>query len=141
MRLPRLREPEWIISHTFAPPSGSPAEPSTGVDFCSSTKWLPPPSVPRFLRSSAQHQSRTWPLLPRYSSKPSHFCCSLCETPSPTGIRSLSRSCSARRTRMSAKRSAGRSVSTARIPQPMSTPTAAGITAASAATTPPMGMP
>ena len=81
------------------------------------------------------------PLLAVYSSKPSQFWVSPCDTPSPTGMRSLSFSWMARRNAMSAKRSAGMSVSAAIMPQPISTPTAAGITASSHATTPPIGMP
>ena len=94
------------------------------------------------MRSSFDGQwSERMPLFAEYSSKPSQSCVVLCETPSPTGMRVLSFSWNARRKAMSAKRSAGTSVSVAIIPQPMSTPTAAGITASSAATTPPMGIP
>ena len=81
------------------------------------------------------------PLFAVYSSNPSHVWTVLCDSPSPTGIRSLSFSWNARRNDISAKRSAGMSVSVAIMPQPISTPTAAGMTALSAATTPPIGMP
>ena len=129
------------MSHTFAPPSGSP-EPSSAVVFCSSMKWLPPPSVPRFMRSSFDGQRlERMPLCAVYSSKPSQFCVTACDTPSPTGMRSLSFSWNARRNDISANASAGMSVSVAIMPQPMSTPTAAGMTAPFAATTPPMGIP
>ena len=86
-------------------------------------------------------RSLRMPLLAVYDSNPSQFCVVLWETPSPTGMRVLSFSWKARRKLISAKRDAGTSVSTAIMPQPMSTPTAAGITALSAATTPPMGIP
>lgn len=134
--LPMLRLPECSISHTW--PSSSDV---------SSMKWLPPPSEPICcfaLRSRSCTSSCSAPNAPQNRSQPANrpwlslrrrtSGIDLCAE-KPTGI-----ACST--ARRSACRSSGRSavvrlVRTACMPQPMSTPTAAGDTALRIATTEP----
>ena len=130
--MPRL--PEWSISQTLS-----------SVSRQTSMKWLPPPSVPSWqatLFAQAVHRARrargSRPSAPRRRRaarrrrsprRPRRWAAR------PTG---MARSMAARsRRRSSGRSSLVRLVSTAAMPQPMSTPTAAGATAPRMAITEP----
>jgi hypothetical protein len=116
--LPMLREPEWSMIHTFS-----------AVSRHSSMKWLPPPRVPSCPRAFLKRPC-TFSVSSGNSSQSEAAAGTVTGSScaaKPTGIEPSMSSRIDRR--LSGRSLAVRFVFTAPIPQPMSTPTAAGETA------------